>query len=282
MEKFYLAMSWVLGIFFGILSIPAFFESLMGGLCIVAMSALLLPPVRTAVYLKTGKELHFRDRAALIIFFLPLFFTLFSMQAENKKTAELAAQESKQQAEQAAKSLQEDINYFKKNREKIISSVSAALSEKNYQSVLSQSTRYIEANDDELNSMYAEAKKYIDEKNREEKTKELLSKLKNIPASRLKDNQDLYRQLVAINPSNSAYREKLKYYSRKVNEEDAKKQREQDVSASSSDSLSQCAARGVAYFKDIGSYPTLSSAPNAGRAAEDVALERCQRTLTAF
>jgi hypothetical protein len=43
-----------------------------------------------------------------------------------------------------------------------------------------------------------------------------------------------------------------------------------------------CAARGVAYFKEIGSYPTLSAAPNAGRSAEDVAIERCNRTTTAF
>ena len=48
------------------------------------------------------------------------------------------------------------------------------------------------------------------------------------------------------------------------------------------DSVAQCAARGVTYFKEIGSYPTLSSAPDAGRLAEDVAIERCQRTLTAF
>ena len=53
-------------------------------------------------------------------------------------------------------------------------------------------------------------------------------------------------------------------------------------SSAAADSVAQCAARGVTYFKEIGSYPTLSSAPNAGRLAEDVAIERCQRTLTAF
>ena len=42
-----------------------------------------------------------------------------------------------------------------------------------------------------------------------------------------------------------------------------------------------CADRGVAYFKEIGSYPTLSSKPDAGRRAEDVARERCARTTTA-
>ena len=43
-----------------------------------------------------------------------------------------------------------------------------------------------------------------------------------------------------------------------------------------------CVSRGVAYFKEIGSYPTLKSAPNSGRSADDVARERCNRTTTAF
>lgn len=52
--------------------------------------------------------------------------------------------------------------------------------------------------------------------------------------------------------------------------------------AVAADSVAACTERGVAYFKAIGSYPTLSSAPNAGRSAREVAAERCGRTLTAF
>lgn len=51
---------------------------------------------------------------------------------------------------------------------------------------------------------------------------------------------------------------------------------------SESSAVQACINRGVAYFKEIGSYPTLGSAPNAGRRAEDVARERCNRTTTAF
>ncbi|HEY0028484.1 MAG TPA: hypothetical protein VGC35_11485 [Allosphingosinicella sp.] len=46
--------------------------------------------------------------------------------------------------------------------------------------------------------------------------------------------------------------------------------------------VADCVRRGIAYFKEIGSYPTLSSAPNRGRDAADVAVERCNRTTTAF
>jgi hypothetical protein len=53
-------------------------------------------------------------------------------------------------------------------------------------------------------------------------------------------------------------------------------------SSNNNAAVEQCVARGIAYFKEIGSYPTLSSAPNAGRSADEVARERCNRTTTAF
>jgi len=43
-----------------------------------------------------------------------------------------------------------------------------------------------------------------------------------------------------------------------------------------------CVDRGVIYFKETGSFPTLSSAGNEGKYAADVARERCNRTTTAF
>ena len=42
--------------------------------------------------------------------------------------------------------------------------------------------------------------------------------------------------------------------------------------------LDACVNKGVAYFRAIDAYPTLSN----GRKAEDVALERCRRTIGAF
>lgn len=46
--------------------------------------------------------------------------------------------------------------------------------------------------------------------------------------------------------------------------------------------LEACVENGVYYFQEIGSYPILLGAPNAGRRADDVARERCNRTTTAF
>jgi hypothetical protein len=46
--------------------------------------------------------------------------------------------------------------------------------------------------------------------------------------------------------------------------------------------IEACVSKGVAYFKEIDSYPTLKSFPNVDSAAEDVARERCSRTTRAF
>jgi len=42
--------------------------------------------------------------------------------------------------------------------------------------------------------------------------------------------------------------------------------------------VQECVANGIAWFEEIGSYPTLGD----GRDAEQVAIERCDRTTQAF
>lgn len=43
-----------------------------------------------------------------------------------------------------------------------------------------------------------------------------------------------------------------------------------------------CVKKGISYFIEIGSYPTLTQPPNTGRLAEDVARERCNNSVDAF
>lgn len=54
------------------------------------------------------------------------------------------------------------------------------------------------------------------------------------------------------------------------------------TSTSANPAIEACMKRGVAYYKQIGSYPTLSSAPNKGRKANDIVKYRCKRTTSAF
>jgi hypothetical protein len=46
--------------------------------------------------------------------------------------------------------------------------------------------------------------------------------------------------------------------------------------------LNGCVENGIAYYKEIGSYPTLTSAGLVGRRAEDVVEEKCSRSAMAF
>lgn len=46
--------------------------------------------------------------------------------------------------------------------------------------------------------------------------------------------------------------------------------------------IASCLENGIAYYKEIGSYPTLTSAGMEGRMAEDVAAEKCSRSIQAF
>ena len=48
---------------------------------------------------------------------------------------------------------------------------------------------------------------------------------------------------------------------------------------SSREQVEACAQRGIAHFRETGSYPRLNT---TGRLAEDVARDRCARSLTAF
>jgi hypothetical protein len=49
-------------------------------------------------------------------------------------------------------------------------------------------------------------------------------------------------------------------------------------SSSSKGDVDACIQRGIQYYKDIGSYPTLSNGENADKKVS----ERCNRTATAF
>lgn len=237
MKYVYLTLNWVFGVLFGLTGLVSLIESPLSGLCLIIIAFLLLPPVRNAVYSKTNKKLPVKARA---IFIIVLFVALgiFAGQSQDRKTAEIAAQKAQKQAELSAKMRQENIDFFNNNREQIISSLLTALSEKNYQSVISQSNKYLVTNDVELNSIHVKAKKALDEikraekeanekAQREAKTKKILAKLKTVPASEYKENKELYQQLMSLDPDNSSYKEKFEHYSKKLKDQIEKERQEQ-------------------------------------------------------
>ena len=255
MKFVYLVLNWGFGIFFLLVGIVGTLSvSVLLGIPFIFISLLLLPPVRNFVYSNTGKEMSIVVRTILIFVFLGVF-SVFSQQNMEKKHAQnLATQQAKQKNEQhRLERKQQKIVYFNANREQIILDIKASLTTKEYQSVLSQSNKYLVLDDKELNELNTIAKKELAEIKKAEqaekkrlaeiekakqaeikkvelaekkrlaeiekaeKTKQLLAELKNVPVEQYEKNRDLYQQLAKINPSNEKYREKFFFYSRKFN-----------------------------------------------------------------
>lgn len=238
MKYVYLTLNWVFGVLLGLSGLLFLIESPLAGFCLIAISLLLLPPVRNAVFAKTNKEYPLKARA-ISIFVLFIAFGIFVGQSEQKKAAELEAQKAEEQAQKIAKARQDNIDYFNSHKEEILASASSALSEKNYQVVVSQTSKYLPANDADLNEMHGQAKTAIDEikkaekearekAQRESKAKEIVAKLKTVPGSEFAENKNLYQQLVQLNPDNETYQKKLDYYSQKLSEKIEKEKREQE------------------------------------------------------
>ena len=162
MKHLSLILNSVFGFFFLLVGVSFLFASFLLGLCLIAVAAFLLPPVRDFVYSKTNKELSVYVRAITILALL-----IASVFFEKQNPDRVAAQRSREKAEEVAQLLQEDINHFNANREKIIASVKKALSDKEYQSIVSQSYKYLASGDNELKQINAQAKKELAPKSRE-------------------------------------------------------------------------------------------------------------------
>jgi uncharacterized protein (UPF0297 family) len=218
-----LALGWVFGVLFGLAGVSSLAESPLGGICFIAISLLLLPPARKAIYSKTNIALTPKMRA-ISIFILFVAFGFFVEQSQTKKAEESPAHIAEQRAQQKIKEQQENAEYFNNNREEILASISAALAEKKYKAAISQSKKYLATNDAELTDMHNQAKNAFNEiiKN------EILEKLKTVPASEFKENKDLYFQLTKLDPDNSKYQSKLEHYSKKLSEKQEKERQEKE------------------------------------------------------
>jgi uncharacterized protein YrzB (UPF0473 family) len=117
---------------------------------------------------------------------------------------------------------QKNIHYFNANHEQIISSMKKAFSEKEYQSVISQAHKYSSVKNKELKEINANAKKELDIIERTKKTKRILAESKTISIIEYEKKQNLYQQLVAINPNNQDYKKEYIYYQSKVSEQHEK------------------------------------------------------------
>lgn len=101
----------------------------------------------------------------------------------------------------------------KLNEEKaknLVQEVKAYFDDKDYDKVISK-TRFYRNDNEELKEFFDKSAKI--------KSNEILVQLKKVPASQTKENLDLYRELVSLNPDNKNYEAKRDKYSKKYQQE---------------------------------------------------------------
>lgn len=211
MKYVYLVLNWVFGVLFLLIGLFFLLEYPLTGLCLIAAATLLLPPVRNFAYSKTNMVFSVWVRA-ISLFILLLASLVFLGQSEEKREQKIAEQK-------AAEIRKENIDYFNTNRKQIISSVKEALSEKDYQSVISQSDKYLVTGDKELEQMNVQAKNTLAAIQKAEKTERLLAELKGVPIAEYEKSRSLYQQLLNLHPSNEVYKSKVEFYALKIEEE---------------------------------------------------------------
>jgi len=149
MKYVYLAMNWIFGVLFLFTGLVSIIESPLGGLSLVLISLLLLPPIRNFSYSKIGKELPGKARiVAILVLFIT--FGVFVAQTEDRKAYELAVEKARVKAEKSAVLRQHNINYFNRNSSKILDEVRTVFNNGNYKKVIALSSKYLPSRNQDL------------------------------------------------------------------------------------------------------------------------------------
>jgi len=164
MKYLYLTLNWVFGVLFLLVGIFSLADSPLSGLCLIIISLLLLPPSRSLVYSISNKKMPTKFRV-VVVFVLFLAFGFFFEKDQVRIEQELSSQ---QVLEKSAIAQQENLDYFNENSEQIIDQANASYSEKKYQDVISQTSKYLLSENEQLKNINAAAKSAIAEKQKKD------------------------------------------------------------------------------------------------------------------
>lgn len=200
MEMLGKLVSWMVAVIFLLVGLVTIFMTPLGGLCLALLGLLFLPPVRRMLFKKTN--IHIKTGTRLFVSFL--FFVggaYFINVSMDKDMLEYQVARDK-----------DNLARFSKDRDLILSELNALYNAADYGSVLSEGQAYKVSEDDELMALLVKAKEAMAKKRNEQLTEELLAQVKLVPTEETLKNRDLYQKLLTLNPSNSAFKNKLSFY----------------------------------------------------------------------
>ena len=231
MKYVYLVLNWTFGVGFLLLGLISLLTSPIGGACLLAMSILLLPPVRSFLFSKTNVAIPGNIRGVLLVV-LFLSFGIVVVKEQDAAAEMRAEQEAEEQKQKLAQIRKDNLTYFNENKIDIIERATTAMERDQYEDVIAITTKYIHSTDPDLLDLHSQAQDAITAMQKIEKTQLLLTELKSISASDFAENLTRYDQLVNLHPDNTHFQAKRDHYQSKADEaEQARKAEEKALLA---------------------------------------------------
>lgn len=201
----YKILAWYFGVSVLLTGLLILIQSLFGGIFFILASFLIIPPIKEFVAKKTNKNLTVKFRTISV--FILFIASGYIIQSQNEEVKELAEKQK-----------QEKIDLFEKDKPNIVATINTAIQEEDYQVAFDKSNQYLFASDVDINRLRAKAKKEIDKLKRKQDIENILFELKSIPEKEYIKNKGLYERLLILVPDNNQYKEKLEFYSSKIEE----------------------------------------------------------------
>lgn len=229
MKHVYLVINWTFGVLFliiGLLGLLGVFLTndlsiALWCLPLIAISFLILPPVRKFAYSKTNKEMPFKARAGAVLILFVIFLASMAHEGDKLKKQELAqqAEEIAQASENKKKQIAKE---FDENQESILSNAKQLFDQENYPSVIALSWKYASVHNQQLDEFGQKAQRIEAEIEAKKQTEKLLSELPNIRDDDYEKLLSYFQKLAQLNPSNNQqYQEKVETYTKLVKEKQA-------------------------------------------------------------
>lgn len=161
---------------------------------------------------------------------LAIWALAFLANIEKRRADVRAEEEAQRKAEQQAEERRQTIVHFQENEAAILAEVNDLLANGDFRQAVDLAAMYLPAENSELTSVHEKATTGLKEAERLRKIEQILAQVKQVPAANVVKNRDLYLKLTELDPDESLYAEKLRFYSRKLDEqvERARREREQD------------------------------------------------------
>lgn len=215
MKTINLLVSIILGAVFLAYGLLFLLDLKLYGVPLIVMSFLVMPVTRTWIYSHIRTRVSLKLKVVSVVSICTLFLFFLGLHNNWAKEAEIEYKQLKQS--QRISLLNKHTNeYFKENRNSIISKAQSLFLNEEYSVIVNEYRRFLVTGDKELNSIYDKSLAIVKVKEKEENFNFLREKLKKTSVSNYSERNEIYMELVRLYPQNEKYQDLLTFYDSKV------------------------------------------------------------------